>query len=157
MKTKVERAHDLIEVAFSQKVDKGGVPYVLHCRHVHDTVVQWVGENPDLQCIALLHDVLEDCPQWSYAALKKEFGRPIAIGVHLLTREPGENYGEYIESLLPYRDVCIVKLADLKNNMDVTRLSFGITDNDIYRLRKYHKAYKDIIAAWPEFRRFLRI
>jgi hypothetical protein len=34
-----------------------------------------------------------------------------------------------------------VKMADLLHNMDLTRLD-EITDEDLQRIKKYHKAYK---------------
>jgi hypothetical protein len=52
----------------------------------------------------------------------------------------GLNYEQYIANIRNDRFAKAVKLADLRDNMDLTRLS-ELTEKDIERTKKYHKSY----------------
>ena len=58
-----------------------------------------------------------------------------------MTRKEDESYMDYIKRIGEDNICRIVKMCDLKDNMDITRLE-KITDKDFDRLKKYHKAYK---------------
>jgi hypothetical protein len=60
--------------------------------------------------------------------------------VDLLTHKKGETYEEYIREISWDENAIRIKLADLKDNSDITRLK-GISEKDIARMAKYHKAY----------------
>jgi hypothetical protein len=58
----------------------------------------------------------------------------------LLTHDKNVEYQEYIRNLSNNEDARLVKLADLKDNSDITRLK-GLTKKDHARMEKYHIAY----------------
>jgi len=132
-------ALNIIAESFEGRVDKGGGVYTGHLHRVWNTIMENGGDEA-LQCIALLHDLLEDCPDWTVGRLSTMFSKRIVRGVEGLTHMPGEAYSDYVDRIALNEDAVQVKLADLKDNMDITRLE-KLTDNDIERLKKYHKAF----------------
>lgn len=57
------------------------------------------------------------------------------------SRRNKEDYMEYIRRCAQNSTALEVKIADLKHNMDITRLD-KLTNEDLKRLKKYHKAYR---------------
>lgn len=55
-----------------------------------------------------------------------------------------ESYDEFIQRVKSNPLAVAVKINDLTDNMDIRRLS-DITEADAQRLRKYLKAYRDLI------------
>lgn len=86
-----------IELAFSAHAGQTrdeGTPYVEHPLRVWESFKghRPLGETPirryeELGCIAILHDVLEDCDV-SYEDLVRDFSEFVAEGVRLLTKFP---------------------------------------------------------------------
>lgn len=137
-------ALNIIETAFAGKKDKAGKPYIDHLKRVAETAKLYFKGNDyieELETIALLHDLLEDCPEWTKLHLDAIFHNiNISDVVCKLTKKDGLNYDQYIQNIANNRFARAVKLADLKDNMDLTRLS-EITEKDIERIKKYHKSY----------------
>lgn len=48
---------------------------------------------------AWLHDIVEDCADWSIAKAFKTFGEIVGEGVQLLTKEPGMSFEDYLARL----------------------------------------------------------
>jgi hypothetical protein len=130
--------------------DAGGQPYMGHIAAVVNTVAP-------LKCVpvtvaAYLHDVLEysaNAP-WLQNQLYKNFTRAVAEGVRVLTRHRGEPYGEYIErvaegGLIPVT----VKLAELEDNMDLSRLGGREQTDAEYRQQEDYKQAR--ARLWPLF------
>lgn len=132
-------AKELAKEKFAGLTDLAGDPYYNHLERVW-LLVKESGGDLDQQTIAILHDILEDTPVTMYD-LEEFFNRRVVRAVFDLTRKARESYDEYIGRIRHNDDCIIVKLADLRDNMDVTRLN-SITDKDVARLIKYHKAYK---------------
>ncbi len=125
----------LVADKFKDKTDKSGKPYMLHCIRV---MMQMPQDNEKLMCIALGHDLLEDTDV-TYQDLGQLFNFNICQDILYLTHA-GTTYEDYIK-LIAQRPSCVlVKLADLKDNSDITRLK-GLTKKDFDRIEKYHKAY----------------
>tara|TARA_R110000822_G_scaffold5266_8_gene22612 strand:+ start:1448 stop:1894 length:447 start_codon:yes stop_codon:yes gene_type:complete len=125
--------------AFKNKLDKGGQPYVLHLLRV------WLGvkdESEDIQCAAWLHDLVEDFPdEWDIGKLLiVGFSVETAHMVNLLTHLKGIHYHSYINTLSLHRGATLIKMSDLRDNSDITRLK-GLTNKDIDRLEKYVYSY----------------
>ena len=135
----IETALKIIEKAFSGKVDKAGKPYIDHLKRVASKC-----STPYVKVVALLHDLLEDCPAWNETSLRCFFSDNIVDSVVVLTRRSDKTYYDYITSVLDDTWAIEVKRADLEDNMDITRLP-ELTKNDLDRLSKYHKAYIRII------------
>lgn len=128
--------------SFEGKTDLAGKPYYEHLKRVSANVPDY-GQG-ELKIIALLHDILEDCPFWNEKSLRIFFSDKIVDTIIILTKLKSESYEQYIERILKDGWACEVKKADLEDNMNLTRLS-EITEKDIERIKKYHKAYNKII------------
>jgi len=130
-------AFEIAIKAFEGKTDKAGKPYFEHLVRV----AKPFREDDFLYPIAILHDLIEDCSEWNVKSLGCLFNDNIVKTIDLLTRKPNQDYFEYINEINQNSWATKVKLSDLKDNMDITRLK-SITDKDFERLSKYLKAYK---------------
>lgn len=125
---------------FANKTDKAGKPYIEHLEAVTSMVES---EEDEVKAIAMLHDLLEDCSDWTVERVARDFNPRIADALNFLTKE-GNLYNFYISEIKKNRDAVLVKLADLRHNMDVTRLP-TLGDYEIQRLKKYHAAYQELM------------
>ena len=91
--------------------------------------------------MALLHDTIEDGDITADYLLMQGFPHDIVDVVLSVSRNKDEDYFDFIQQCKTNPIGRKVKLADLKDNMDITRLN-ELTDKDIERLKKYYKAYK---------------
>ncbi len=121
---------------FENKVDKGGQPYILHCYRV----MQAMPDDDELKTIAMLHDCIEDGVCSLRYLVEQGFSERVIQALVLLTHDKQYSYDAYINQVSQNIDAIVVKLADLKDNMDITRLP-ELTDKDIERLKKYHRSY----------------
>ena len=118
----------------AKQVDKAGMPYVLHPLEV----MRNLGPTKDkeLQCIALLHDVIEDTDT-DYTDLRSaDMSERVIAGVRALTKVKGQTYEQYKAAVKANPDAVRVKLADLGHNCDLTRLDTP-TAKDLARVEKY--------------------
>lgn len=131
-----EKAMQIAEKVHSSQVDKGGKPYINH-----PVRVERMCSRQEDRLVALLHDTVEDGDIASEYLLMVGFPQEVVDAVLSVSRKRGEDYFDFIlrckENPIGRR----VKIADLKDNMDITRLN-ELTEKDIERLKKYHKAYK---------------
>ncbi len=124
--------------AFKDKFDKSGKPYLLHCLYVMNGMDQ---DNEDEMVIGLLHDLLEDCEEWTVDRLREEgFSMTVCQKLYLLRHDPNTSYMDYIKALSVDPITTRVKKRDLKHNSDITRLK-GVRKKDFDRIEKYHTAY----------------
>lgn len=129
--------------AFEGKLDKGGKPYILHCLRVMYGVDQ---TDEDKMIGAVLHDIVEDTNEKSEInytfALLSEMGfseRVIRI-LHLVTHNEETPYADYIKAISVDKDATEIKLSDLEDNSNISRLK-SVRKKDFDRLEKYHHAY----------------
>ena len=135
----------MIDAHYGQ-FDRGGNPYCLHPLKVMHYLKT---SDEELQCIALLHDVVEDTKTtWTELEAIGCTDRVIAAA-KALTKMPGQSYDEYKECVFANEDAMKVKLCDLRHNTDVRRLK-GVTQKDIDRLTKYNHFYLEIQAKLAE-------
>jgi (p)ppGpp synthase/HD superfamily hydrolase len=88
-----------------------------------------------------MHDLIEDT-SWTFEDLQKEGFAPEVIEVlRLVTKEQDEDYSSFTERISTNPVAVKVKLNDLADNLDVTRLDY-ITPKDLNRLNKYLTAWK---------------
>jgi|ERR1035437_2408103 (p)ppGpp synthase/HD superfamily hydrolase len=137
--SKLALAISIAAKAFENKTDKSGVPYILHCLWVMNNINS---KEEDVKIAAVLHDLIEDCPdEYSFTKLTQLGFSDKTVGIlHLLTHIKETPYDEYIKSIAVSKDATDIKLADLRHNSDVTRLK-GLRKKDIDRIEKYHRAY----------------
>lgn len=120
--------------------DRGGNPYFLHCL----TVMHFLkSTDEELQCIALGHDIVEDCGVTFQELLDMGFTQRIVDGIRGMTKVAGETPEEYLARVKSNPDTIRVKMADLRHNSDIRRLK-GITPKDVARIEKYHKMYMEL-------------
>lgn len=121
--------------AHSGQVDKAGKPYIGHPLRV----MEGVGTIQE-KIVAVLHDVIEDTNVTAADLRRKGIPERLISELEILTHAGDVEYDEYIKQISLHSIASAVKLADLKDNMDMTRLD-EITDKDIERLKKYHRNY----------------
>lgn len=134
MRDDVKLAHEIAKRAHKGQVDKAGAPYILH----PETVASFVTKD-DEKIVAYLHDVIEDTPCQLRDLENAGFSSEIIKAVDLLTRKTGQSYKQYLKLVKTNELARVVKLADLKHNSDLSRLTH-VTENDINRLKKYQDA-----------------
>lgn len=123
--------------AHDGQFDKAGKPYIFHVLAVMHKLRS---NDEELNCIALLHDVIEDT-NTTYLQLRGDgMSERVIEAVKLLTKVPGQTADEYLEGILTSRDAMLVKKSDLQHNMDMRRLK-GVTEKDLARMNKYIKMY----------------
>ena len=133
--SELDRAIVIATEAHSGQRDRGGAPYILHPLRVMMAV-----ETDEQRIVAVLHDVLEDCPEWNPARLICEGFSPNVISALMtLTKRSGETYEGFIERVKVDPLAVRVKLADLADNSDLSRLK-KVTDKDRERHAKYQRA-----------------
>lgn len=115
------------------QVDKANVPYIYHPIHLAEAM-----DDEISCCVALLHDVVEDT-NISFEYLADIFNNDIIEALKLLTHNKEDNYQEYIKKIKDNNIAKKVKIADLKHNLDITRLE-NITEADLKRREKYINA-----------------
>ena len=133
--------------AHEGQYDKGGKPYILHPLHLMSQLMY----DPELAAIAVLHDVVEDSKWTMNDLVDNGFSDRVVNTVYKLTHQHGETYDEYIGYICDSIDAIIVKRKDLEHNSDITRLK-GVTDKDLARMAKYHKAFIKLGKARDELR-----
>ena len=116
--------------------DKAGKPYIEHPRAVASFV-----DDTEAKITAWLHDIIEDTDTEPDELLNAGFTKRITDTVCTLTHRDGIDYFDYLKSVKTNRLARIVKLADLKHNMDLSRIS-NPSEKDFLRLKKYEKAKK---------------
>ncbi|MCC7245495.1 MAG: hypothetical protein IT269_07445 [Saprospiraceae bacterium] len=139
----IQLAHTIIEKAFAGKVDRAGKPYVMHLYRVAANFQ----DDAVLYCIALLHDLAEDCPEYPLSFIYEQFPKRIASAVEALTKGDDEPWDEYIAKVKTNPDAIRVKLADLRDNMTLTRIEHPLTPDDIARIQRYHQAYLHLVVS----------
>jgi hypothetical protein len=140
-RTFLDKAIYIAAGAHNGQIDKGGSPYIHHCLRVMAAV-----EGEDAKIVAVLHDLLEDCPDWTSERLHVEgFPPPIIDAIAALTRGDDETYSAFIRRIAPNPLARRVKLADLADNMDLTRLP-NPGPGDRIRLQRYERAVATLQA-----------
>ena len=134
----LEKAIQIAIEAHLGQTDKAGAPYLLHLIRVMNA-----GQTEDERICGILHDLVEDTP-WTFEALRREgFSEEVIRALVCVTKQPNETYTHFIERIKKNSLATKVKLNDLRDNMDITRLTF-ITEEDTQRLNKYLKAYHSL-------------
>lgn len=130
---------------YSGKTDLAGQPYILH-------PLRLMAKAKDhySMVLALMHDVIEMSgmsPEDCAAQLREEgFPTELVDDLMLLTRMPGESYMQYIDRLKGVARVRSTKKDDIEDNMQLLRLK-SLTESDLKRQAKYHKAWTRLNAA----------
>jgi len=132
----LERAIEIAVSAHKGVKDKGGNPYILHPLRVMLSL-----NSEEEKIVGVLHDVVEDAEDWTFEKLQDEgFSTLILEGLKSVTKtSEDENYDEFVQRALTNAIGRQVKIADIKDNLDVTRLDI-LTEKDMKRLQSYKKS-----------------
>lgn len=128
------RAAMIAAEAHLGQVDKGGEAYVLHPMRLAVRAA-----TSDERIVALLHDVVEDSSVTLEQLAREGFDENSLCALDHLTRRAGETYDDFIERIAKHRLATKVKLLDLADNSDLSRLA-APTEEDYTRLAKYRRA-----------------
>lgn len=130
-----EKALRIAVKVHKKQVDKGGAPYIKHILRVEKRCMSW-----DERIVALLHDTIENGDITAEYLLMSNFPHYIVDAVLSVSRNKNEDYFDFINRCKKNPIGRRVKIADLEDNMDITRLK-ELTYKDIERLKKYHESY----------------
>ena len=117
------------------QTDKSGVPYIFHPARVASGLT---GESEI--CAAWLHDVVEDTDLTIEDLRLAGFSDEICGAVSALTHDKSVPYEDYVKEIAKDPVAKAVKLADLRDNMDLSRLPVP-DEKAESRIRKYRAAY----------------
>ena len=134
MEGRVGEAYRIAQKAHQGQKDKAGADYINH----PVTVASNVGDDESAMIVALLHDVVEDTDV-TLKDLNAFLLPEESEALRILTHDESVPYMEYIEQISHNRLATLVKMADLKHNMDLSRLAV-ITEKDRKRVKKYENA-----------------
>ena len=145
----LEKAIKIAVEAHTGQVDKGGNPYILHPLRVMLSL-----NTEEERIVGVLHDVVEDCEGWTWQRLKEPgCSDEIIEALQSVSKTPEEeaeyralpedkkldHYLEFIQRAKANKIGLNVKVADIRDNLDISRID-DITESDINRLNRYKKA-----------------
>lgn len=136
----LQKAIELAVTHHKGQKDKAGKPYILHPLRVMMAM-----ETEEEQIAAVLHDIVEDTTVTIKDLKDDGFSENILRALRLLTKKSDDDYFKYVKWIANNAIARKVKLADLEDNMDLSRLS-EITDDDRKRLKKYQKAKERLLG-----------
>jgi len=133
----LKKAIEIAIEAHKGVTDKYGAPYINHVTRVMN-----LGETEEEKIVGVLHDLVEDTP-WTFEQLAAEgFSSEIIDALTCVTKiSEEEDYEEFTLRASRNPLALKVKINDLTDNMDIRRIPV-LTEKDLTRLMKYHKAYR---------------
>lgn len=117
-----------------EQKDRAGKPYIEHAMRVSSSC-----KTLEAKIVGLLHDIVEDTPCTLKHLEDIGFNSDIVDAVRILTRAKGQRYNNYIANISRNNLASEVKMRDLEDNMDISRLP-SVTKLDEDRQRKYMRA-----------------
>lgn len=140
----LEGAIALASTSHRGQHDKAGAPYILHPLRV--MLALGPNASQSARIAAVLHDVVEDCGVTREELAQLGVAPDALRAIDGVTRRESETYEEFIARLAPDALARQVKLADLRDNLDLSRIA-DPTPRDFERLERYRSA----VAALEAF------
>jgi len=131
----LELAIKVATQAHKGQLDKGGNPYILHPQAVAAALL----DSTENKIVAYLHDVVEDTEITLEDLKEMGFTYRIVNSIRILTKSKDISYEDYLKSVKKDSNAWHVKMADIKHNMDISRIPEP-TAKDFARIEKYKKA-----------------
>ena len=128
------RAAMIAAEAHLGQFDKGGEPYIFHPMRLALNAT-----TTEQRIVALLHDVVEDSRFTLEQLAREGFHEDSLRAIEHLTRRRNEDYQDFIERIARQRLATKVKLLDLADNSNLSRLKHP-SEEDHARVAKYHEA-----------------
>lgn len=149
----LQRAIEIAVEAHKGQVDKAGSLYVLHPLRVMMSL-----DTDDEKIVGVLHDVVEDCKGWTWDRLRSEgFSDKIIDALLSVSKTPEEeaefkglkatgsedavrhHYLTFIKRAAANELGRKVKMADIEDNLDVSRIADPTADDKL-RIERYRIA-----------------
>lgn len=112
------------------------MPYVYHPFHLAEQM-----KDEYSTCVALLHDVVEDCGFTWNDLVEVGFPDEVTEAIGFMTHDKSVPYMDYVAAIKNSPIAREVKIADLRHNSDLSRLD-TIDDKALERVEKYKKAIR---------------
>lgn len=151
----VEISKNLSKLAHQEQYDKAGQEYYKHPIAVAN-IIEFEMESElskldysnrtkqevldILIATAFLHDIIEDTMFTADDLINNEIPYEVVELVHLLTRKRDITYFEYIELISKNKLATIVKIADIKHNLDLRRFNDNKVEINDSLIKRYTKA-----------------
>ncbi|WP_119841755.1 HD domain-containing protein [Salinibacter ruber] len=136
----LEDAISLAAEAHAGQTDKAGEPYVLHLLRVMQSQ-----DTKEAMMAGVLHDLIEDTELDFDDLRERGYPNEVIEALRHLTKRADESYQEFVDRASQHPISRWVKISDLEDNMDVTRLD-SITEADARRLKKYRRSHKKLVG-----------
>lgn len=138
----LEKIKNFAKASHFSQLDKGGNDYF----ESHLVQVANNFKNNTLKAIAYLHDIIEDTNLkieeleqiLALKGVENKTINEIISSVKLLTKTKGMDYDKYIDSISYNKVALMIKVADMKNNCDLSRIP-NVSEKDTMRTEKYLK------------------
>jgi (p)ppGpp synthase/HD superfamily hydrolase len=145
----LERAIDLAVRAHKGQVDKAGQPYILHPLRVMMKQATVEGK-----IVAVLHDVIEDGSPEAAEEVRALLPPALYEALLCVTKREDEHgaegYRRFVERAANNPLARRVKIADLEDNLDVTRLP-SISAKDDERINLYLATFRWLKGIETDF------
>jgi (p)ppGpp synthase/HD superfamily hydrolase len=141
----LDKAIRIAAKAHEGQKDKAGQVYILHPLRV-----MFSRRDETERICSVLHDVIEDTEITLEDLRKEGFSEDILAVLDALTKREEESYDDFITRVIKNKTACHVKLADLCDNMDLSRISEP-SEKNIERVRKYRKAADRIFEEMEQY------
>lgn len=122
--------------AHNGQFDRDSIPYSFHPIHLAEQM-----DDENTTVVALLHDVVEDTNYTLEDLKEMGFSKEVLDAIALLTHDKAIPYEDYVLNIKSNPIARKVKLADLRHNSDLTRLS-KVAEKDLKRNEKYKRAIR---------------
>ena len=132
----LERAIEIAAGAHRGQQDKAGEPFILHPLRVMNAC----STRPE-QIVAVLHDLVEDSELTLEDLRREGISEDLVAAVDAMTRREGETYVDFVDRTARNPIARTVKIADLRDNLDMTRLA-DPTQSDLQPSQKYVEALR---------------
>jgi len=139
LENSLNRAIELAKKAHENQKDKAGKPYIEHCLRVMNNL-----NTPEEKIVGVLHDSIEDTDLTIEKLKNNGFSEPILAAILAITKKDNEDYETYIKRAIANPLALRVKIADLKDNMNINRIQ-NPTAKDYRRLAKYRAIYSRLL------------
>ena len=132
----IEIAIALAAKKHAGQIDKAKHPYIFQPLRI-----MFKMKSPEQQIVAVLHDILEDTDTTVVDLISLGFNQDIIDAILALTKKKNESRIEAAYRAVKNPLARIVKLADVTDNMDLSRITQPST-KDLLRLKEYKHVYQ---------------